>query len=42
LLDANEKCWICENYIYCLFFWSKNTGKAMTEELAGMEEEELA
>ena len=26
LLRAGEKCWICDNWTYCLFFWSERTG----------------
>ena len=42
MLNDMEKCWICERYIYSLFFWSKTTGKVATEDQEGMEEEELA
>ena len=27
MLGESEKCWICENYVYCLFFWNLRVGK---------------
>jgi hypothetical protein len=42
MINEHEKCWICENYIYCLFFWNVRTGREAEDDQNGMEEEELA
>jgi hypothetical protein len=41
MLEPNEKCWVCENYIYTVFFWSTSTGWATQDLDNGMEEEEI-
>jgi hypothetical protein len=32
MLNDSEKCWICERHIYCVFFWSKNSGQQASED----------
>jgi hypothetical protein len=27
LLTGNDKCWICDNHTYTLFFWSRKSGE---------------
>ena len=41
MLKPHEKCWISDDWVYTLFFWSKKAGKAADEELQGCEDEEL-
>ena len=32
MVDDTEKCWICENHVYTLFFWSRKTGNIANTE----------
>ena len=34
VVSEEEKCWICDNYVYTLFFWSRKSGNIANEEEA--------
>ena len=33
LLKPSENCWICDDWVYTLFFWSKKSGRRADDDL---------
>jgi hypothetical protein len=41
LTKVNEKCWVCQDHVYSLIFWSKKIGWQCENQIGSMVEEKM-